>query len=66
LDGHLPVNHRYGAISGQEFVQAIDQLTFDHGDSEINGQRRILNPVSYLLAKTKKRDVVENDVPLNN
>ena len=36
LDGHLPVAYQYGAISDQEFLDAIDQLTFDHGDSEIN------------------------------
>lgn len=66
LDGHLPVNHRYGAISDKEFIDAIDHLTFDHGDSEINGQPLVLNPVSYLLAETKKRDAVKIDIPLSS
>jgi integrase len=29
------VNDRYGRISDQELVQAIDKLTFDHGETEI-------------------------------
>lgn len=29
------VNERYGRISDQEFVRAIDGMTFDHGDTEI-------------------------------
>jgi integrase len=57
LTGSLPVAHRYGAISDQEFIDAIDQLTFDHGYSEIDGQPLILNPVSYLLAGDEKQDI---------
>ncbi len=29
------VNERYGRISDAELVQAIDALTFDHGETEI-------------------------------
>jgi hypothetical protein len=29
------VNDRYGRISDQELIQAIDSMTFDHGESEI-------------------------------
>jgi hypothetical protein len=57
------VAHRYGAISDKELVAAIDQLTFDHGDSEINGQPLILNPVSYLLAGNEKQDAQEVEHP---
>jgi integrase len=63
LTGNLPVAHRYGAISDKELVAAIDQLTFDHGDSEINGQPLILNPVSYLLAGNEKQDAQEVEHP---
>jgi hypothetical protein len=31
LDGDLPVNRRYGEISDEELIGAIDRLTFDHG-----------------------------------
>jgi len=29
------VNDRYGRISDQELIQAIDRMTFDHGETEI-------------------------------
>jgi hypothetical protein len=29
------VSSRYGRISNEEFVRAIDQLTFEHGATEI-------------------------------
>ena len=29
------VSERYGRISDQELVTAIDQMTFDHGETEI-------------------------------
>jgi hypothetical protein len=29
------VSSRYGRISNEEFVRAIDQLTFEHGETEI-------------------------------
>jgi len=51
LDGDLPVNRRYGEISDEELIQAIDRLTFDHGDSRINGRPVILKSVSWVLAK---------------
>ncbi len=29
------VNERYGRIADQELIQAIDKMTFDHGETEI-------------------------------
>jgi len=29
------VSERYGSISDQELLQAIDRMTFDHGETEI-------------------------------
>ncbi len=29
------VNERYGRISNEELLQAIDSMTFDHGETEI-------------------------------
>lgn len=34
------VNDRYGRISDQELIQAIDQMTFDHGETEILVRRQ--------------------------
>ena len=50
LDGDLAVNRRYGEISDEELIKAIDKLTFDHGDSRINGRPVVLKPVSWVLA----------------
>ncbi|MGO9570507.1 MAG: tyrosine-type recombinase/integrase [Desulfomonilaceae bacterium] len=50
LDGDLPVSQRYGEISDDELVQAIDKLTFNHGDSRINGRPVVLKSVSWVLA----------------
>jgi len=47
LDGDLAVNRRYGEISDEELIAAIDRLTFDHGDSRINGRPVVLKPVSW-------------------
>jgi hypothetical protein len=33
------VNDRYGRISDQELIQAIDRMTFDHGETEIHVAR---------------------------
>jgi len=46
LDGGLPVNRRYGEISDKELIRAIEKLTFDHGDSRINGRPVVLKPVT--------------------
>ncbi len=51
LDGDLAVNRRYGEISDEELIKAIDRLTFDHGDSRINGRPIVLKPVRRLLAE---------------
>lgn len=51
LDGDLPVSQRYGEISDDELVRAMDKLTFNHGDSRINGRPLILKTVSWVLAK---------------
>ena len=51
LDGDLAVNRRYGDVSDDELIRAIDRLTFDHGDSRINGRPVVLNPVSWMLAE---------------
>ncbi|HTY25604.1 MAG TPA: hypothetical protein VMC85_20920, partial [Desulfomonilaceae bacterium] len=63
LDGDLPVNRRYGEISDEELVRAIDKLTFDHGDSRINGRPVVLKPVSYLLAggRFSQNEVLDSD-----
>ncbi len=29
------VSDRYGAISDEEFLRAVDSMTFDHGETEI-------------------------------
>ena len=50
LDGDLAVNRRYGEISDQELIEAIDRLTFNHGDSRIEGKPVVLHPVSWVLA----------------
>lgn len=34
-DKTLSVSERYGSISDQELIRAIDLMTFDHGDTEI-------------------------------
>jgi hypothetical protein len=51
LDGDLPVSQRYGEISDDELLQAIDKLTFSHGDSRINGRPVVLKSVSWVLAE---------------
>ncbi|HTY25390.1 MAG TPA: tyrosine-type recombinase/integrase, partial [Desulfomonilaceae bacterium] len=33
------VNERYGHISDQELVGAVDKMTFDHGETEIMARR---------------------------
>ncbi len=38
LDGKLPVSQRYGGMSDEEFIDAIDNLTISHGYSEINSK----------------------------
>lgn len=40
------VSDRYGRISNEELVQAIDQMTFDHGKTEILVARDVSEPVS--------------------
>lgn len=35
-----------GEISEDELVRAIDRLTFNHGDSRINGRPVVLKPVN--------------------
>jgi integrase len=50
FDGDLAVNRRYGEISDEELIRAIDRLTFDHGDSRINGRPVVLKSVSWVLA----------------
>ena len=37
-------------ISHQELIRAIDRLTFDHGDSRIDGRPVVFNPVRWVLA----------------
>jgi len=63
LDGDLLVNRRYGDISDDELVRAIDKLTFDHGDSRINGRPLGLKPVSWVLAKGRfsKEQALDSD-----
>ena len=34
------VSDRYGRISDEELISAIDQMTFDHGETEIFVARR--------------------------
>lgn len=51
LDGDLLVNRRYGEISDDELVRAIDKLTFDHTDSRIYGRSVMLKPVGRVLAE---------------
>jgi integrase len=73
-DGYLAVNRRYGEISEEELIQAIDKLTIDNGETRIDKRPValkpktpiVLKPVSYLLAKKKKRDAGENDIPLTS
>jgi integrase len=48
LDGKLPVNQRYGEISDEELVKAIDQLEVDHGESRIDGRPLILSPATWV------------------
>jgi len=50
LDGDLPVNRRCGEISDDEPIRAIDKLTFDHGESRINGRPLVLKSFSWVLA----------------
>ncbi|MCA1962085.1 MAG: hypothetical protein LDL33_14980, partial [Desulfomonile sp.] len=38
LDGKLPPSQRYGGMSDEEFIDAIDNLTVNHGYSEINSK----------------------------
>jgi integrase len=38
LDGNLPVSQRYGRMSDDEFMDAIDNITVNHGYSEINAK----------------------------
>jgi integrase len=73
-DGYLAVNRRYGEISEGELIQAIDKLKVDNGETRIDKRPValkpktpiVLKPVSYLLAKTKKRDAVKIGVPLSS
>jgi hypothetical protein len=39
-DRVLSVSERYGRISEQELIQAIDILTFNHGETEIWGPKK--------------------------
>jgi len=32
----LSVTERYGVVSDQELIKAVDLLTFDHGETEIH------------------------------
>jgi integrase len=48
LDGKLPVNQRYGEISDEELLKAIDHLEVDHGESRIDGRPVILSRVSWV------------------
>ncbi len=50
LDGDFSINRTYGEISDAELIRAIDYLTFDHGDSRINGRPFVVKPVSQVLA----------------
>ena len=34
------VNDRYGYIDGQEFIRAIDCMTFDHGETVILARKK--------------------------
>jgi hypothetical protein len=38
------------AISHQKPIRAIDRLTFNQGDSRIDGRPMVLNPVGWVLA----------------
>ena len=44
------MTERYGRISDEELLQAIDQMTFDHGETEIlvSAQKK-QNPVGAAL-----------------
>jgi integrase len=50
LDGELKVNQRYGEISDQEFVAAIDKYTVNNGESMIDGK-----PVCLVIIREKSQ-----------
>jgi integrase len=53
------VSDRYGRISDQELIQAIDKLTFDHGETEIPVARS--KPVTFVGNKMETlKDQKEN------
>ncbi len=52
LTGHFKVSSRYGDISDQEFVDAIDRLGFDHGETTINGRPVEIQTIEKNVSKT--------------
>jgi integrase len=59
LTGHFKVSSRYGDISDQEFVDAIDRLTFDHGDTTINGRPVEIKTSEKNVSKTLANEGVQ-------
>ncbi len=56
LDGTPKVGHRYGEISDKELLDAIDKLTFDHGDSMIMGRPVTFESVRPTLEEPPKKE----------
>lgn len=67
------VHERYGRISSEELVDAIDKMTFDNGKTEILVCRRSKKPASEKKGNKretnvpeKKKVVVAHDLTINN
>ncbi len=65
LDGNLPVSQRYGRISDEEFIDAIDNLTVNHGYSEINAKPVSLFGLRQNLQPTPKDSISKSSGLVN-
>ena len=55
------VHERYGRISDQELVDAIDQMTFDNGETEILVCCRDKKPASRKKGNKRETNVPEKE-----